>query len=228
MDRTAWLNELRRSCEAKYDQFAPVWYAENTTLYDNPAHRRLIREFLRLLPPKSTLLDAACGAGRYEPFLLKAGHSVLAIDQSEGMLARARAKFPSVRYEKVGLQEIPWRDAFEGAICMDALENVCPEDWPLVLGNFHRSLKSQGLLYFTAETFEYADKAGIELAFEKGRQAGLPVVYGEVPDEEGVYHYHPTNRQVREWTRLAGFEMIKDGRSKLWYYHLLARKVSDP
>jgi trans-aconitate methyltransferase len=36
--------------------------------------------------------------------LLEAGHSVVGIDQSAGMLARAREHFPKVRYEKIGLQ----------------------------------------------------------------------------------------------------------------------------
>jgi SAM-dependent methyltransferase len=228
MDRTTWLNELRLKSEASYDQFAPLWYGENSPLYDNPTHRRFIREFLRLLPPHSNILDAACGAGRYEPYLLKKGHSTLGIDQSQAMLDIARAKFPGVRFEKVGLQEMAWQSAFDGAICMDAMENVSPEEWPLVLGNFHRALKLQGCLYFTAETYEYADETEIKLAFDKARQAGLPVVFGEIPDEDDVYHYHPTNQQVREWTQQAGFEILKEGKSKVWYYHLLARKAPDP
>jgi hypothetical protein len=107
---------------------------------------------------------------------------------------------------------------------MDAMENVPPEDWPLVLGNFHRSLKPHGYFYFTAETIENANESEIRQAFERSQQAGLPVVYGEYPDEE-VYHYHPTTQQVREWTQQAGFEILKDGNGEIWYYHLLARKV---
>ena len=107
---------------------------------------------------------------------------------------------------------------------MDAMENVCPEDWPLVLANFHQALKQQGYLYLTAETIENADENEIRQAFEKAQQAGLPVVYGEWPDE-GVYHYHPTNQQVKEWVQQAGFEILKDGNGEIWYYHILVRKV---
>jgi cyclopropane fatty-acyl-phospholipid synthase-like methyltransferase len=160
------------------------------------------------------------------PFLLEKGHAVIGIDQSREMLARAKAKFPGVQFEKVGLQEMAYGEVFDGAICMDAMENVCPEDWPLVLGNFHRALKQRGYLYFTAETVENADENEIRQAFERAQRAGLPVVYGEWPDEE-VYHYHPTNQQVREWTRQAGFEILKEGNGEIWYYHILARKASD-
>jgi ubiquinone/menaquinone biosynthesis C-methylase UbiE len=151
---------------------------------------------------------------------------VIGTDQSQGMLARARAKFPGVRFEKVGLQELTHREAFDGAICMDAMENVCPEDWSLVLDNFHRALKQNGCLYFTVETIENADEDEIQQAFEEAQRAGLPVVYGERSDED-VYHYHPTNQQVREWVQKAGFEILKEGNGEIWYYHILVRKIAD-
>lgn len=227
MDRNTWLREMRRDCEEQYDREGPL-YDEVGGVYSNIAHHQFIQEFLGFFPSKSTILDAACGTGKYLPFLLEKGHSITGIDQSQGMLARAKAKFPSVQFEKIGLQEMASAEVFDGAICMDAMENVCPEDWPLVLGNFHRSLKPHGYLYFTAETIENADENEIKQAFERARQSGLPVVYGEWPDEE-VYHYHPTNQQVREWVQQAGFEILKEGNGEIWYYHILVRKMQvDP
>ena len=104
------------------------------------------------------------------------------------------------------------------------MENVCPEDWPLVLSNFNRALKPHGYLYFTAETIENADENEIKQAFIKAQSAGLPVVYGEWPDEE-VYHYHPTNSQVQEMVQQAGFDILKEGNGEMWYYHILVRKI---
>jgi SAM-dependent methyltransferase len=224
MDRITWLREMRRDCKEKYDTWAPL-YGEKWGLYDNTTHQQFLHEFLTLLPQRSMTLDAACGAGRYLPFLLEKGHSTIGIDQSQGMLARAKAKFPGVQFENVGLQEMAYREVFDGAICMDAMENVCPEDWPLVLSNFHRALKQNGNLYFTAETVENADENEIKQAFKRAQQAGLPVVYGEWPDEEDVYHYHPTNQQVKEWAQKAGFEILKEGNGEIWYYHILVQKV---
>lgn len=225
MDRTTWLREMRRDCEEQYDTIWAPLYGEKAGLYSNITHQQYLQEFLRHLPQSCLVLDAACGAGRYIPSLLKEKHSVIGIDQSQGMLARAKTEFPSVHFEKIGLQEMAYREAFNGAICVDAMENVCPEDWPLVLGNFHRALTQQGCLYFTAETIENTDESEIKQAFEKAQQAGLPVVYGECPDE-GVYHYHPTNQQVKEWVQQAGFEILKEGNGEIWYYHILARKVA--
>ena len=224
MDRITWLKEMRRDCEEQYDtRWAPL-YGEKWGLYSNTTHLEFLQEFLSLLPAKGMLLDAACGAGRYLPYLLEQGHSILGIDQSQGMLARAKAKFPDVPFEKVGLQEMAYQELFDGAICMDALEHICPEDWAPVLSNFHRALKPNGYLYFTAETIENADEDEIKQAFEKAQRAGLPVVFGEVP-EEGAYHYHPTNQRVRDWTQQAGFEILKDANGEIWYYHILVRKL---
>jgi len=225
MDRTTWLMEKRRECEEQYDAvWAPLYGEGKVGLYNNATHLQFIHEFLNLLVPKSTILDAACGTGRYTSFLLEKGHTVIGIDQSQGMLAQAKAKYPGVQFEKIGLQEMAYRAMFDGAICMDAMENVPPEDWMLVLGNFHRALNLRGYLYFTAETIENADKDELKEAFEKAQGAGLPVVYGENPDED-VYHYHPANRQVREWTQQAGFEILREANGEIWYYHILVRKV---
>jgi SAM-dependent methyltransferase len=227
MDRIAWLKEMRRDCEAKYDTLWARLYGEGKAgQYSNLTHRQFIHEFLSLIPTNSTILDAACGAGRYLPFLLEGGYDVVGIDQSQGMLDQARAKFPGVKFKKNGLQEMAFQERFEGVICIDAMENLPPEDWPLALRNFYQALKSNGYLYFTTETIENTDEGEIRQAFEKSQTAGLPVVYGEWPDE-GVYHYHPTNQQVIEWTRQAGFEIIKEGNGEIWYYHILVQKVLD-
>lgn len=46
----------------------------------------------------------------------------------------------------------------------------------------------------------------------RAHQAGIPVVYGENPDE-GVYHYHPTRLQVKTYVQQAGFKIVKEGNS---------------
>ncbi len=226
MDRSTWLKEMRRDCEAQYDTRWAPQYGEKWGLYSNTTQLQFIEKLLSHLPQGSTILDAACGAGRYLPYLLEKRHAVIAIDQSQGMLTRAEEKFSQVQFEKIGLQEMTFREVFEAAICMDAMENVSPEDWPQVLSNFHRALKRQGVLYFTAETIEMGDENEITQAYEKALRNGLPVVYGECPDE-GVYHYHPTNQQVREWVQQTGFEILKEGAGELWYYHFLVRKEAD-
>jgi cyclopropane fatty-acyl-phospholipid synthase-like methyltransferase len=218
MDRTAWLREKRQEAEERYSTLWAPLYWEEFGLYANKTHQQFIREFIKLLPQNSVVLDAASGAGRYLPFLLERGFTIVATDQAEGMLARAKEKFPGVQFEKVGLQELSYREAFDGATCMDAMEHVSPEDWPVVLGNFHRALKPQGYLYFTVEVIEEAE---LKAAFARGQQLGWPLVYGELADEE-VYHYYPSIEQVREWLQQAGFALQQEGEGDL-YHHFIVR-----
>lgn len=86
MERAEWLKQMREKAEALYDRFSPLYW-RSYGLYPNETHREYLQKFLERVAPHSTLLSAACGAGRYDGMLLKAGHSVLDIDQYAGMLA---------------------------------------------------------------------------------------------------------------------------------------------
>ena len=131
MERVEWLKLERERAEKLYS----LWglYGQREQLvgsYESETHLEYLRKFLERIPLHSTVLSAGCGAGRNDEILLEAGHRVMGIDQSEGMLTRAREYFPNVRYEKIGLQEMDFREEFDGVTCIDALELVCPEDWP--------------------------------------------------------------------------------------------------
>ena len=136
------------------------------------------------------------------------------------MLDQARAKYPTVKFVKIGLQEMDYRETFAGAICMDALEHVCPEDWLPILHNFHRALKPRGFFYFTVEL---ADADEVKAAFQQAQESGLPVVYGEWINDE-VYHYYPSMSQVREWLQQSGFEVVEEGEGD-GYHHFVTRKA---
>jgi len=239
MERAEWLKQMRDKAEALYDHLSPEYWV-TFGLYANETHREYLLKFLGRVPPRSTLLSAACGAGRYDGMLLEAGHSVVGIDQSAGMLARARERFPEVRYEKLGLQEMDFREPFDGVICMDALEHVCPEDWPGILRGFREALKPGGVLYFTVVLAEAKE---LEEAYEQALGRGLPVVFGEVADEveeayertlelpvvladeadEAAYHYCPSLEQVRAWIGQAGLVIEEEGTGN-WYEHFIVRK----
>ena len=221
MERSNWLAEKRRETEERYTTLWAPTYGEEWGIYPNQSHQQFLEKFLRLLPDHSRVLDAACGAGRYMPMLLEQEHTVVGIDQSEGMLASARAKFPHVEMKKIGLPEMSFVESFAGAICMDAMEHIFPEDWAPVFRNFHRALKPYGCFYFTVEI---AEEKEIEAAFATGQRAGLPIVYGEWAENDGVYHYYPSMKQVREWTQQTSFDLIEEGEGN-GYHHFLVRKA---
>src|SRR5258707_10342787 len=129
MERSIWLKEKRRVSKVRYDTLHASSYDQNWGLIAT-SNQSFLHRFLALCPPGCTILDAACGTGKYWPLILESGRSVVGIDQSQQMLLQARAKFLNVRTEKKGLQEIDFTDAFDGIICVYALEFVAPEDWP--------------------------------------------------------------------------------------------------
>jgi len=246
VERAEWLKKMRAQAEALYDHIAPAYWVK-FGLYANAAHRQFIEKFLGRLGAQSAILDAACGAGRYDGMLLEAGHGVLGIDQSSSMLARAREffpqeRFPGLRYAKMGLQEMDFQAEFDGVICMDAMEHVCPEDWPGTLARFQKALRPGGMLYVTVDAAELGE---YREAYERAKVMGLPVVFGEVADELdaayaqataldqraisgerldlAVYHYHPPLEQVRLWLDQAGLAIEEEGTGD-GYAHFLARK----
>ena len=122
----------------------------------------------------------------------------------------------------MGLQELTFTDEFDSVICVDAMENVPPEDWPLVVGNFRRALRSGGYVYLTVET---KDGRAIEEAFAEATAQGLPVVFGEHV-VHGYYHFYPPIPQVLRWVNDAGFQVVEEGQSEgdgYGYHHLLAQ-----
>jgi cyclopropane fatty-acyl-phospholipid synthase-like methyltransferase len=167
------------------------------------------------------ILDAACGTGKYWPQLLAAGRRPYGVDQSEGMLAKARAKDPAAGTQLLALQELvdaaDLHGRFPALICVDALENVGPEDWPVVLAGLRATLRPGGIAYLTVEIPE--PDASI-------RHEGDPLLRdGELFDGAG-YHYYPADDDVRTWLADAGLilahEAVGDG-----YWHLIAGRRHD-
>jgi hypothetical protein len=112
------------------------------------------------------------------------------------------------------------------------MEFVPPEDWPVVLERFCRTLRPGGWLYLTVELAP-ADR--VRAGNQAARRSGLPVVDGEVVWEEpdGYYHHYPSIQQVRAWLTDAGFSIQQEAEGP-WhpegyaYHHVLARLATPP
>jgi SAM-dependent methyltransferase len=225
VDRETWLVELRRLNERQESaldlEADPYWGEIEDT------HRAFVERFLSMLPPAGRVLDAACGPGRYFSMVLESGRSLLGVDHTDAYLSNAAAKFPSAPREKHDLQDLPYRDEFDGVMCVDAMEFVPPEDWPVVLGRFRDALRSGGALYLSVEL---QSEEEVRAANERAKRSGLPVVDGEViwDEPDGYYHYYPAMDQVRAWIAEAGFAVVDEIEGP-WheegyaYHHVLAR-----
>ena len=221
MDRRVWLAERQQAVIASYDAEAPT-YDEHE--YPSDMQREWVARALRLIPPGGTVLDAPCGTGKYFPVLAAAGHPVVGADQSAGMLAQARARGIAVALEHVALQDLSYAQEFDAVITVDAMENVAPEDWPLVLANLHRAARPGGVMYLTVEE---TDQSEVDQAFAGLSARGLPAVRGEVVEGDVAgYHYYPGREQVLEWFGREGLEIADEGfgQEEGWgYRHFLLR-----
>jgi ubiquinone/menaquinone biosynthesis C-methylase UbiE len=223
MDRQAWLRERRQTAEERHDTIHAFTYDDQYGEI-GPTHRRFVADLLERCPPGGTVLDAACGTGKYFAMVLEAGRRVVGTDQSTGMLARARARFPAVPLERVGLQELAFAAEFDAVMCIDAMENVPPEDWPRVLAGLRRALRPDGRLYLTVEQ---TDERELDEALADATARSLPAVRGELAEEGAGYHYYPSRQQVAGWLEEAGLvvvaEDVSDEGRGYGYLHLLTR-----
>jgi hypothetical protein len=142
------------------------------------------------------------------------------------MLAEAARKGIAVSLEHVGLQELAYEAAFDGAVTVDAMENVPPEDWPRVLANLCRAVRPGGPLYLTVEELQ---QDLVDAAFADLAARGLPAVPGEVIDGDVAgYHYYPGRARVLAWLADEGLALVDeafDQQGEWGYRHLLLRDV---
>ena len=218
MDRAAWLRERRDAVRADYDADAATY---DDAPYPTTSHTAFIDRLVATCPPNGLVLDAPCGTGQYFARIRDAGRRVVGIDQSAGMLAQARRRGLAERLEQIGLQEMAFDAEFDGAMTVDAMENVPPEDWPLVIGNLRRAVKPGAHLYLTVEDISDAD---IDAAWAENLERGLPAVRGEVIEGDTAgYHYYPGRVRVREWLTAEGLELLDEAtdQEEGWaYWHL--------
>ncbi len=103
-------------------------YAEWAGSYDGPnpmidAEQRVVKPMVqRLVTPGCRALDAGCGTGRHAEFLASVGCDTTGFDQSAEMLAVARAKVASARFEQATFDALPFADdSFDLAVSALAL-----------------------------------------------------------------------------------------------------------
>jgi SAM-dependent methyltransferase len=225
VERSAWLREVRRATERRFDlDYAPTYDIDDAPM--TATHRRFVELVVAATPASGTVLDVPCGTGKYFGLVLGAGRRVHGIDQSAGMLAVAAAKHPLATLEQGGLQELTLAAPADGVLCIDSLENVPPEEWPLVLDRLRGAFAPGGLVYLTVEEI---DRREVELAFARARADGLPVVMGEHTVRGGGYHFYPTREAVRARLADAGLVVVDDATTtadSYGYWHLLTTSAS--
>lgn len=124
-------------------------YQEWSATYDQPLRLFPIEEppmraLIETLP-SGTVLDAACGTGRYSTVLADHGHEVIGVDQSGAMLDIARKKLPAADFREGDLTALPLPDrSVDAVVCALALVHV--PDLSCAMREFARVLRPGGRL----------------------------------------------------------------------------------
>jgi demethylmenaquinone methyltransferase/2-methoxy-6-polyprenyl-1,4-benzoquinol methylase len=216
--------ELFRGLPARYDQLSAA-----LSFYQDPRWRRaLVQEIAPAAGER--ILDVATGTGMVAAELLSRAHcTVVGLDQSAEMLARARARFDagpdSERVELVSGQaeHLPFADATFDALTFTYLLRYV-DDPPATMRELARVLKPGGRI--ASLEFGVPSRPLPRLAWRFYTAVGLPTLgrvfsreWYEVgrflgPSIAGFYAHHPLGAIVDYW-HAAGLRDVRVRRMSL-------------
>ena len=132
----------------------------------------------RKLPVRSRILDVGWGNGvPITEALVNAGHRVVGLDSSAGMLARFQANLPGTSVVCGDTRWCPFaNDVFDAAISLGMLFHLARGDQAAAFESVSRVLKPVGPFLFTGAEIDGADDAGIT-----GTMNGVTFHYYAVP-----------------------------------------------
>lgn len=181
---------------------------------------RVIHRMVARLPKHEAMkaLDVGCGPGAYLPTLFGAGYEVCAFDQSEEMLARARANVPSggakaVQFHCGDIQALPYEDgAFDLALCIGVIMYVNDDAKALV--ELSRVVRPGGQLIIAvdnkknvADLIDFPMRARNLLRRLVGKKHSNDQTRR---NSQGVHPRCYSPREIDALLRRAGFSVVSD------------------
>lgn len=163
---------------------------------------------VELLAPKAgeRILDLGCGTGALTAEIAARGAEVLGVDRSEEMIAQARKKFPSLRFEVTDARELRFHGEFD-AVFSNAVLHWIPQPEQVIVG-VARALKPGGR--FVAELGGKGNILKLVAGFQRAFAAvGMrqpngvsPWFYPSVAEYAGMLEKHGLEvRQARLFDR---------------------------
>ena len=105
-------------------------------------------EFIKLLPPKSLVLDVGCAGGRDSRKFIEANKNVIGIDVVDEFLKEAKKRVPQAKFIKMDVMELDFPNNFFEAIWAQAvLLHFDKRDVKKILKKFFKILKENGKLH---------------------------------------------------------------------------------
>lgn len=129
---------------ANAGRFAAEWR-------DQPPPADMYALLQRYFTPGGTTADVGCGAGRDVAWLNEHGFPAVGYDAAEGLLAQARADFPSLVFERAELPTLDGiaSDAFDNVLCETVVMHLPPDQVTQACARLFDMLKPKGTLYLS-------------------------------------------------------------------------------
>ncbi len=135
--------------DASADRYVEFVGTDISGATEGPVDRALLAAFVELVAsrPGGLVADVGCGPGRVAAFLARSGLSVVGIDPSAELLARACLAHPAITFDQGRLDDLPIADAsLTGAVCWYSIINTPPAELDRCLVELHRAIEPGGHL----------------------------------------------------------------------------------
>jgi SAM-dependent methyltransferase len=135
-------DDLKRTYDAVADEYVAHIFGE---LKDKPFDRRLL-DAVVARAGAGVICDLGCGPGHVARYLRERGAKVVGVDLSPGMIERARALVPDVRFEVGDMRalDVP-DDAWKAIVAMYSIVHLPPASLPEVFREWRRVLAPGGV-----------------------------------------------------------------------------------
>jgi len=132
------------------------FYDKYSKIYSDHTFPKLLQyqlnKFISMLPKKATILDVGCGSGRDSLYFKDYELDVTAIDISDNMLEEAKKRVPTVKFEKMDMKDLKFKENnFDGAWIMATLSVVPKKEVEIALKEVSRVLKKDGIVYLAVK-----------------------------------------------------------------------------
>jgi ubiquinone/menaquinone biosynthesis C-methylase UbiE len=136
--------DFKETVKVGYNQIANQYLAARTIDSEDV---RLLGDFIELLSSDAEVLDAGCGAGIPISKILAEHFDVTGVDFSEAQIELAKQNVPNAKFICEDMTKLNFADAtFDGICSYYAIIHIPREEHQSLLVNFHRMLKTGGMV----------------------------------------------------------------------------------
>ncbi len=132
--------------------FADDWHAQPTPADLQAAVRKYFRPGLTA--------DVGCGSGRDTAWLCENGYPAIGFDPSAGLIAEARRRYPTARFQQAELPTLAGAKdgGFANVLCETVIMHLAAETIPPAVRKLIALLEPEGTLYLTWRVTKNADR----------------------------------------------------------------------